>query len=251
MSENGMPDVDIAAKMREALAAAKGTMSPAPAGEPKAIHSDWGDWVPACESGQFLIEVLADGGALFCVREPTWFEASAVESGSYKLNATDDMYFSGEKERRDLMGLATVWVADRASGKVVHSADSDVLRFLTLEAGEELWSKLSKHLFLSLEEARYLKACATRFFRGEAIGGGPLPPIIVETDALRRGFFAYSRAEYMAIPMSQYERMSLVMATYQECVSAPVKSETAPPELSHQRKHVPTAFIRSVFGKAR
>jgi len=244
-NENSLSAEEINARMLEALRAATADAETTSIPTRKSSTSSW-NFVPECSDGEFLIEVL-NGTALACVVEPTWIEATSAEGAAYRFDS-HGLYFSGEAERRKLLSLSIVWIADRASKEVMHRDNANLLNITTTELIDDLWNKLASYLFLSLEEARHLKDCAFRYFSGTAIGTGPVPAIVLEIDAMKKGLFSYSASEFKRISMSDYARMALVFSAYQEAIDERANNSSES-EQEHEKLPIPNAMIRAMFNR--
>ena len=70
------------------------------------------DDLPQIDKDQYIFKVkLGEDIAIFCCRDLTWSEALDIESKAFKVDE-EDLYFSGEFERREILKKAIIWVYD-------------------------------------------------------------------------------------------------------------------------------------------
>ena len=79
------------------------------------------DELPQIDKDQYIFKVkLEDDIAIFCCRDLTWSEALDIEAKAFKVDE-DDLYFSGEYERREILKKAIIWVYDLNNEKLIYS----------------------------------------------------------------------------------------------------------------------------------
>jgi len=169
------------------------------------------DELPQIDKDQYIFKVkLEDDIAIFCCRDLTWGEALDIESKAFKLDE-DDLYFSGEYERREILKKAIVWVYDLNNEKLLKNENGEIITKLTQPFVDELWVQYFKYIGLDAKEANIIYNSALKYFKGESQNGYPVLPMIVEVDYMLKGVISMSREEFKKMSNNELEKLQLIM----------------------------------------
>lgn len=166
-------------------------------------------WMPDISEDEFVISMMFDGVSYTCcIQEPTWREAASIELYAFRKTSDGRDFFAGEYERRELLKKSLKWIANIDKQEIHHIGISK----LSYEFVELMWERVSKRLFVQLDEAQALYSSAKSFFSGET--GIPVHPIILDVDGLIKKVFVFNASEWRAVKMSDYERYQIVWMAY-------------------------------------
>jgi hypothetical protein len=169
------------------------------------------DDLPQINKDQYIFKVkLADDIAIFCCRDLTWGEALDIESKAFKVDE-EDLYFSGEYERREILKKAIVWVYDFNNEKLLKNENGEIITKLTQPFVDELWVQYFKYIGLDAKEANIIYNSALKYFKGESQNGYPVLPMIVEVDYMLKGVISMSREEFKKMSNNELEKLQLIM----------------------------------------
>jgi len=169
------------------------------------------DELPQIDKDQYIFKVkLEDDIAIFCCRDLTWGEALDIESRAFKVDE-DDLYFSGEYERREILKKAIVWVYDLNNEKLLKNENGEIITKLTQPFVDELWVQYFKYIGLDAKEANIIYNSALKYFKGESQNGYPVLPMIVEVDYMLKGIISMSREEFKKMSNNELEKLQLIM----------------------------------------
>ena len=169
------------------------------------------DELPQIDKDQYIFKVkLEDDIAIFCCRDLTWGEALDIESKAFKVDE-DDLYFSGEYERREILKKAIVWVYDFNNEKLLKNENGEIITKLTQPFVDELWVQYFKYIGLDAKEANIIYNSALKYFKGESQNGYPVLPMIVEVDYMLKGIISMSRDEFKKMSNNELEKLQLIM----------------------------------------
>jgi len=169
------------------------------------------DELPQIDKDQYIFKVkLEDDIAIFCCRDLTWGEALDIESKAFKIDE-DDLYFSGEYERREILKKAIVWVYDFNNEKLLKNENGEIITKLTQPFVDELWVQYFKYIGLDAKEANIIYNSALKYFKGESQNGYPVLPLIVEVDYMLKGVISMSREEFKKMSNNELEKLQLIM----------------------------------------
>jgi hypothetical protein len=169
------------------------------------------DELPQVGKDQYIFKVkLEDHIAIFCCKDLTWSEALDIESKAFKVDE-DELYFSGEYERREILKKAIVWVYDLKNEKLLINENGEIITKLTQPFVDELWVQYFKYIGLDAKEANIVYNSALKYFKGESQNGYPVLPIIVEVDYMLKGVISMSREEFKKLTNNELERLQLIM----------------------------------------
>lgn len=169
------------------------------------------DELPQIDKDQYIFKVkLEDDIAIFCCRDLTWGEALDIESKAFKIDE-DDLYFSGEYERREILKKAIIWVYDLNNEKLLKNENGEIITKLTQPFVDELWVQYFKYIGLDAKEANIIYNSALKYFKGESQNGYPVLPLIVEVDYMLKGIISMSREEFKKMSNNELEKLQLIM----------------------------------------
>lgn len=169
------------------------------------------DELPQIDKDQYIFKVkLEDDIAIFCCRDLTWGESLDIESKAFKVDE-DDLYFSGEYERREILKKAIVWVYDLNNEKLLKNENGEIITKLTQPFVDELWVQYFKYIGLDAKEANIIYNSALKYFKGESQNGYPVLPMIVEVDYMLKGVISMSREEFKKMSNNELEKLQLIM----------------------------------------
>ncbi len=169
------------------------------------------DELPQIDKDQYIFKVkLQNDIAIFCCRDLTWSEALDIESKAFKVDE-DDLYFSGEYERREILKKAIVWVYDFNNEKLLKNENGEIITKLTQPFVDELWVQYFKYIGLDAKEANIIYNSALKYFKGESQNGYPVLPLIVEVDYMLKGVISMSREEFKKMSNNDLEKLQLIM----------------------------------------
>ncbi len=169
------------------------------------------DQLPQVDKGQYEFDVkINDDIAIVCSRDLTWEEALNIESSAFKVDE-EDLYFSGEYERREILKKAIVWVYDLNAEKVLKNVNGEIITKITQPFVDELWVQYFKYIGLDAKEANIIYNSALKYFKGESQNGYPVLPMIVEVDYMLKGIISMSRDEFKKLSNNELEKLQLIM----------------------------------------
>ncbi len=169
------------------------------------------DQLPQVDKDQYIFKVkINDDIAIFCCRDLTWEEALNIESSAFKVDE-EDLYFSGEYERREILKKAIVWVYDLNAEKVLKNENGEIITKITQPFVDELWVQYFKYIGLDAKEANIIYNSALKYFKGESQNGYPVLPMIVEVDYMLKGIISMSRDEFKKLSNNELEKLQLIM----------------------------------------
>jgi hypothetical protein len=169
------------------------------------------DELPQVDKDQYIFKVkLEDDIAIFCCRDLTWSEALDIEAKAFKVDE-DDLYFSGEYERREILKKAIIWVYDLNNEKLLKNEHGEIITKLTQPFVDELWVQYFKYIGLDAKEANIVYNSALKYFKGESQNGYPVLPMIVEVDYMLKGVISMSRDEFRKLSNNELEKLQLIM----------------------------------------
>jgi hypothetical protein len=174
-------------------------------------HQEEKDELPQINKDQYIFKVkLEDDIAIFCCRDLTWSEALDIEAKAFKVDE-DDLYFSGEYERREILKKAIIWVYDLNNEKLLKNQNGEIIAKLTQPFVDELWVQYFKYIGLDAKEANIVYNSALKYFKGESQNGYPVLPMIVEVDYMLKGVISMSREEFKKLTNNELEKLQLIM----------------------------------------
>jgi hypothetical protein len=169
------------------------------------------DQLPQVDKDQYIFKVkINDDIAIFCCRDLSWVEALNIESNAFKVDE-DELYFSGEYERREILKKAIVWVYDLNDEKLLKNENGEIITKLTQPFVDELWVQYFKYIGLDAKEANIVYNSALKYFKGESQNGYPVFPMIVEVDYMLKGVISMSREEFKKLSNNELEKLQLIM----------------------------------------
>ena len=169
------------------------------------------DELPQIDKDQYIFKVkLENDIAIFCCRDLTWGEALDIESKAFKVDE-EDLYFSGEYERREILKKAIIWVYDLNNEKLLKNENGEIITKLTQPFVDELWVQYFKYIGLDAKEANIIYNSALKYFKGESQNGYPVLPMIVEVDYMLKGVISMSREEFKKMSNNELEKLQLIM----------------------------------------
>jgi len=169
------------------------------------------DQLPQVDKDQYIFKVkINDDIAIFCCRDLSWVEALNIESNAFKVDE-DELYFSGEYERREILKKAIVWVYDLNNEKLLKNENGEIITKLTQPFVDELWVQYFKYIGLDAKEANIVYNSALKYFKGESQNGYPVLPMIVEVDYMLKGVISMSREEFKKLSNNELEKLQLIM----------------------------------------
>lgn len=169
------------------------------------------DQLPQVDNDQYIFKVkISDDIAIFCCRDLSWVEALNIESNAFKVDE-DELYFSGEYERREILKKAIVWVYDLNNEKLLKNENGEIITKLTQPFVDELWVQYFKYIGLDAKEANIVYNSALKYFKGESQNGYPVLPMIVEVDYMLKGVISMSREEFKKLSNNELEKLQLIM----------------------------------------
>jgi hypothetical protein len=169
------------------------------------------DDLPQIDKDQYIFKVkLGEDIAIFCCRDLTWSEALDIESKAFKVDE-EDLYFSGEFERREILKKAIIWVYDFNKEKLLRNDNGEIISKLTQPFVDELWVQYFKYIGLDAKEANIIYNSALKYFKGESQNGYPVLPMIVEVDYMLKGVISMSREEFKKLSNNELEKLQLIM----------------------------------------
>ena len=167
--------------------------------------------LPQVDKDQYIFKVkINDDIAIFCCRDLSWVEALNIESNAFKVDE-DELYFSGEYERREILKKAIVWVYDLNNEKLLKNENGEIITKLTQPFVDELWVQYFKYIGLDAKEANIIYNSALKYFKGESQNGYPVLPMIVEVDYMLKGVISMSREEFKKLSNNELEKLQLIM----------------------------------------
>ena len=169
------------------------------------------DELPQIDKDQYIFKVkLENDIAIFCCRDLTWGEALDIESKAFKVDE-EDLYFSGEYERREILKKAIIWVYDLNNEKLLKNENGEIITKLTQPFVDELWVQYFKYIGLDAKEANIIYNSALKYFKGESQNGYPVLPMIVEVDYMLKGVISMSREEFKKMSNNELEKLQLIL----------------------------------------
>jgi hypothetical protein len=189
-------------------------------------HQEEKDELPQINKDQYIFKVkLEDDIAIFCCRDLTWSEALDIEAKAFKVDE-DDLYFSGEYERREILKKAIIWVYDLNNEKLLKNENGEIITKLTQPFVDELWVQYFKYIGLDAKEANIVYNSALKYFKGESQNGYPVLPIIVEVDYMLKGVISMSREEFKKLSNNELEKLQLIMTARADAFGLAAQQQT-------------------------
>ena len=169
------------------------------------------DELPQVDKDHYIFKVKIENDiAIFCCRDLYWGESLDIEANAFKIDE-DDLYFSGEYERREILKKAIVWVYDINNEKLLKNQNGEIIAKLTQPFVDELWVQYFKYIGLDAKEANIVYNSALKYFKGESQNGYPVLPMIVEVDSMLKGVISMSREEFKKLTNNELEKLQLIM----------------------------------------
>ena len=169
------------------------------------------DELPQIDKDNYIFKVKIENDiAIFCCRDLYWGESLDIEANAFKIDE-DDLYFSGEYERREILKKAIVWVYDINNEKLLKNQNGEIIAKLTQPFVDELWVQYFKYIGLDAKEANIVYNSALKYFKGESQNGYPVLPMIVEVDYMLKGVISMSREEFKKLTNNELEKLQLIM----------------------------------------
>ena len=169
------------------------------------------DELPQVDKDHYIFKVKIENDiAIFCCRDLYWGESLDIEANAFKIDE-DDLYFSGEYERREILKKAIVWVYDINNEKLLKNQNGEMIAKLTQPFVDELWVQYFKYIGLDAKEANIVYNSALKYFKGESQNGYPVLPMIVEVDYMLKGVISMSREEFKKLTNNELEKLQLIM----------------------------------------
>jgi hypothetical protein len=169
------------------------------------------DELPQVDKDHYIFKVKIENDiAIFCCRDLYWGESLDIEASAFKVDE-DDLYFSGEYERREILKKAIVWVYDLNNEKLLKNQNGEIIAKLTQPFVDELWVQYFKYIGLDAKEANIVYNSALKYFKGESQNGYPVLPMIVEVDYMLKGVISMSREEFKKLTNNELEKLQLIM----------------------------------------
>jgi hypothetical protein len=169
------------------------------------------DELPQVDKDHYIFKVKIENDiAIFCCRDLYWGESLDIEANAFKIDE-DDLYFSGEYERREILKKAIVWVYDLNNEKLLKNQNGEIIAKLTQPFVDELWVQYFKYIGLDAKEANIVYNSALKYFKGESQNGYPVLPMIVEVDYMLKGVISMSREEFKKLTNNELEKLQLIM----------------------------------------
>jgi hypothetical protein len=183
------------------------------------------DQLPQVDKDQYIFKVkINDDIAIFCCRDLSWVEALNIESNAFKVDE-DELYFSGEYERREILKKAIVWVYDLNDEKLLKNENGEIITKLTQPFVDELWVQYFKYIGLDAKEANIVYNSALKYFKGESQNGYPVLPMIVEVDYMLKGVISMSREEFKKLSNNELEKLQLIMTARADAFGLAVQQQ--------------------------
>lgn len=171
------------------------------------------------KKNEFLIKISweEDHTIYVAVRELYWHEMLEAESQAFRIKTEDEMYLSGEHERREILKKAILWIAVVPSCEFMSNADGQILTKLNFDVVEAIWSDYQTYVFLGATEAAALYNAAVKYYNGDSQTNSPVPPIILEVDLMLK-FGGMSRKELRKITATEMEKMQTIFMARSEAL---------------------------------
>jgi hypothetical protein len=149
----------------------------------------------------------------FTIRELSWKEGLTIDAKSFR-SSKDNIYFSGEYEKREILKLAIIQVEfdnQIITEDILSSVDHSIL--------DKLWVDYQKYLHLSTEEISFYYNCAKKYYDPDNNEFFPVPPIVIEVDYMTKGILSLNKNEFDSMTMKEFETMQLILSVKNEVKS--------------------------------
>ena len=165
------------------------------------------------EEVEKLNHIINVDKCIFTVRELTWKEGLSIDAKSFR-NSNENVYFSGEYEKREVLRLAINKVEidqNIITEYILSSIDHHTI--------DKLWVEYQKYLHLSTEEIAFYYNSAKKYFDPENNDFFPVPPILIEVDYMTKGILSLNKGEFDSMTMKEFETMQLILSVKNEVKS--------------------------------
>ena len=171
------------------------------------------------KKNEFLIKIdWEDEDEIYvAVRELYWHEMLEAETQAFRMKTEEEMYLSGEHERREILKKAILWIAVVPSCEFMSNEDGQILSKLNFDVVEAIWSEYQTYVFLGATEAAALYNAAVKYYNGDSQTNSPVPPMILEVDIMLK-FGGMSRKELRKITATEMEKMQTIFMARSEAL---------------------------------
>lgn len=155
---------------------------------------------------------------IVCLKELSWIEINRIECSSYrKSSKSQNLYYSGENERKEILLLAISWVADVKSKECKYNTNGSILSQLPEDLIGLVWDAYMPFVKLSAKEADNIYNAALVYYGIKSDPEIIYPAIVVEVDLLIQ-LGTLSLKEIREIRSTDLERMKLVLKARSEAL---------------------------------
>jgi hypothetical protein len=166
--------------------------------------------VPPLREGEFLITLKFNSKpVLFCMRELFWHENQDIETYAFRKN-DDELFFSGEFERREILKKAIIWVHQSGTTEY-NDVKGSMLSKINADVVLELWNKFQEVAVLNAAEASAIYNAAYHYFKGESQTRFPVPSLVIDVDFWLKGV-QWTREDFRKVTAANLERIQLILA---------------------------------------
>lgn len=158
------------------------------------------------------------------VRELYWHEMLEAETQAFRMKSEEEMYLSGEHERREILKKAILWIAVVPSCEFVSNEDGQILSNLNFDVVEAIWSEYQTYVFLGATEAAALYNAAIKYYNGDSQTNSPVPPMVLEVDIMLK-FGGMSRKELKKVTATEMEKMQTIFMARSEALGLGVRRQ--------------------------
>jgi len=178
------------------------------------------------KKNEFLIKIdwEEEDKIYVAVRELYWHEMLEAETQAFRMKSEEEMYLSGEHERREILKKAILWIAVIPSCEFVNNDDGQILSNLNFDVVEAIWSEYQTYVFLGATEAAALYNAAVKYYNGDSQTNSPVPPMVLEVDIMLK-FGGLSRKELRKITATEMEKMQTIFMARSEALGLGVRRQ--------------------------
>lgn len=179
------------------------------------------------KKNEFLIKIdwEEEDKIYIAVRELFWHEMLDAETQAFRMRSEEEMYLSGEHERREILKKAILWIAVIPSCEFMSNEDGQILTKLNFDVVEAIWSEYQTYVFLGATEAAALYNSAVKYYNGDSQTNSPVPPMILEVDIMLK-FGGMSRKELRKITATEMEKMQTIFMARSEALGLGTRRQT-------------------------
>jgi hypothetical protein len=144
------------------------------------------------------------------VKELTWKEGLHIDSMAIKNNK-NDLYFSSEVEKRNIVSKAIIEIYDADNNKLDFKFEDLEHSFV-----EKVWKKYQDYLHLNTEEVHFIYNASKKYFDPNDSSIFALHPLILEVDYMTKGIVTLSRTEFEKLSIREFETIQLILSAKNE-----------------------------------